>query len=380
MSDLRSRVLVVFIDALGPEQLERYGPGFDSLPHRRAVRGVLGYSSGALATLLTGAPGSAHGRMCLFSARREGEPGVLDPLSWLGLLPRIVHERGRLRRLAARLLAKRAGLTGYVALHRVPPSEFRWLDLPERDDLFQAADVGGVPTFLSRARKAGLCVYASPWQLPEADRWKEAHAALARNPPDLAFLYAPELDGALHREGSDGPAARAVRTRLVAQISRARDAMDRGGRPLLTLVVGDHGMADVHTAIDPGPVLSRLGGARVFVDSTMLRLWGDGPALSRAREAIARTNVAGQWLDGDALSSRGAPVEGNPYGSAIFLLDQGCIFAPSYVGGRAAGMHGYDLNASSAYAAVASDAPLPDSCERLEDLAPAICRKLELPS
>src|SRR6185436_9386184 len=108
----------------------------------------LGYSSGALPTLLTGAPPAAHGRMCLFSKRRAEEASILAPLSWLGLLPRVVHERGRLRRALARALAQARGLTGYVALHRVPPEAFRWLDLPEREDLFHAEQIGRARTFL----------------------------------------------------------------------------------------------------------------------------------------------------------------------------------------------------------------------------------------
>src|SRR4051812_46783423 len=96
----RRRVLVVFVDALGPDQLESAG-GLGGLPHRGRLRGILGYSCGALPTLLTGAPPERHGRMCLFSHVERGEEGVLAPLKWLGLLPRLVHERGRLRRAAA---------------------------------------------------------------------------------------------------------------------------------------------------------------------------------------------------------------------------------------------------------------------------------------
>ena len=366
-----SRVLVVFCDALGPEQLDRFDGALSFLPHRRSLGGILGYSSGALATILTGAPASAHGRMCLFSARREGERSLLAPLSWLGLLPRIVHERERLRRVLARVLARSAGLTGYVALHRVPPAAFRWLDLPERDDLFAASEVGGVPTFLSRAREAGLRVYASPWQLPEPERWEQAHRAL-RDPPDLAFLYAAELDATLHREGNDGAGARSVRQRIATEVEKARHAMLRGGGSLLTVLVGDHGMSDVHTVVDPRRLLNRVP-VRVFVDSTMLRLWGTPSALDRARLALESARLAGSWLDATELRARGVP---SVYGDGIFLLEEGRIFAPSYVGGRVAGMHGYDPRSSSASAAIASDAPLPQGCASLRDLAPLVVSAL----
>jgi hypothetical protein len=365
---MKQRVLVVFVDALGTAQLERFGETLSFVPHRRALGGVLGYSSGALATVLTGAPGSEHGRMCLFSQRSEGEPSLLTPLSWLGILPRVVHERGRLRRMLARVLSRSAGLTGYVALHRVPPDAFRWLDLPEREDIFAAKEIGGVPTFLARAREAGLCVYASPWQLPEGRRWEEIHRTLERDTPDLAFLYAAELDGVLHAEGNDGNAARAVRIRIAEHLERARTAMLRGGGSLLTVLVGDHGMADVHKTIDPRGVVSRIGA----------RVWGDPAALVRARIELERAKLPGVWLDAAALEKRDAPTQGSPYGNALFLLEEGCIFAPSYVGGKARGMHGYDLPSRSAQAAIASDQPLPASVSSLVDLAPMVTSALGL--
>src|SRR4051812_18562573 len=102
----------------------------DSLPmapHHRPLSGILGYSCGALPTLLTGSPPERHGRMCLFARKPEGGESLLAPLSWLGLLPRVLHERAWLRRKVGEVFARRAGLTGYVALHRIPPSAMRWL-------------------------------------------------------------------------------------------------------------------------------------------------------------------------------------------------------------------------------------------------------------
>ncbi len=371
------RVLVAFVDALGPSQLERFRDWFVDMPHRRALEGVIGFSSGALASVLTGEPPAVHGRMCLFTALRAGEPSILAPLRWLGLLPRAVHERARVRRLAARVLANRSALTGYVALHRVPPDEFGWLDLPEREDLFRAGEVGGVPTFLAQARASGLSVYAAPWQLPEGERWRHAHETLERRLPDLAFLYCAELDGAMHRGGSRSARGGEAAARIGSHLLRARAAMARGGGELTTIVVGDHGMADVHTHVDPRPVLRELG-ARAFVDSTMLRVWGDGAQVARARWRLETAGWPGRFLGEHELSDRGVPMDGVPYGRAIFLLEEGALFAPSWVGGRVAAMHGYDVGAPSARAAIASDRPLPDAVRSITDVASVVRERLGL--
>ena len=365
---MHSRVLIVFVDALGPLQLEAAG-GLGGLPYRGQLRGILGYSCGALPTLLTGAPPARHGRMCLFAQASQGE-GVLAPLALLGLLPRVVHERSRLRRFAARMLARQARLTGYVELYRVPPETFRWLDLPEREDLFTAERIGGCETFLSVARRAGLRVFAAPWQVPEEQRWAHTEAVLRQQRPDVAFAYATELDGALHRTGNGSAEARLALRRIATRIERASEAMRAGGGEVTTIVVGDHGMADIDRAVDPRGLLRRLRGVRAFVDSTMLRLWGDDGTLERARALVEEEGLPGRWLDEEALEARQAPTHGAPYGRALFLLEEGKLFAPSFVGGAMRGMHGYDVASRSALAAIASDTPIPESCTSLTDVAP----------
>jgi hypothetical protein len=374
---VKRRVLVVFVDAFGAGQLEHLGNALPSLPHRRPLGGILGYSSGALATVLTGAMPEDHGRMCLFSrAPAEGDQ-ILRPLRFLGLMPKILHERGRVRRLVSRVFAKTTGLTGYVALHRVPPEEFEWLDLPEREDLFNARDIGGVPTFLAQARDAGLSVYASPWQLEESERWRTSLAFLKGEHPDLVFLYAAMLDARLHTYGNRPDVIEETLSEIGRHIERAREIVSDDGADLTTYVVGDHGMADVRREVDPRPFL-RLTNLDVFVDSTMLRLWGSESELERARADIERRGWPGRWLDEAGLRDRRAAMPGAPFGEAFFLLDEGAIFVPSYVGGSIRGMHGYDLTAGSARAALASDRPIPEGIVEIADIAGAVRERLGL--
>lgn len=376
MSDINCRVLVVFVDAFGADQLARFRELLGTLPHRKAIRGIVGYTSAALPTILTGESPAVHGRMCLFSAHDGPGTSVLAPLRWLGLLPRLVHEQRHVRRAAERMLSKSAGITGYLALHRVPPEHFSWLDIQERDDMFQAETVGGANTFLSDARNSGLSVYASPWQTPEPMRWTQALGELRRHKPDLTFLYSADLDGVMHSEGSRGERAVDVMHCIVQNIDRAREELMGDGADLTTIVVGDHGMADVHTYIDPRPLLKQLPNMRVFVDSTMLRFWGDSRQLALARLQTEREDLPGQWLDQHMLAARRIPKD--RYGHAILLLREGAIFSPSHLGGRPDGMHGYDIDSPSAKAAVASDQPLPRGCDCLTSIAGIVREQLGL--
>jgi hypothetical protein len=275
--------------------------------------------------------------------------------------------------------AAHLGYTGYFALHKVPPETLAWVDVPEREDIFAADEIGNAPTFLARARQAGLRVYASPWQEREPERFAEALRVLDRAPPDVAFLYAAELDGALHAEGNEGARPRAALARIERFVERARAAMTRGTDELLTLVVGDHGMSDIRVGIDPSPV-RKATSARVFVDATMARFWGNAAELERARLATERLVPEVVWLGGEELHAQGVPVEGAPYGDAIAVLPEGMMFAPSDLGGLARGMHGYALGTSTTRAALLSDARLPPTVGSLEAVAPLVERHLGLAS
>lgn len=372
-----NRVLIVFVDAFGPEQLERFADYLDFLPYRKPLGGILGYSSGALPSILTGTTPTTHGRMCLFSERETGSTSILRPLKWLGLLPRLVHERARIRRIAEKVLARTASLEGYVALHKVPPELFEWLDMPEREDMFQAAKIGEARTFLAEAREAGLNVFAAPWQMPEVDRWAHTHQVLKTQTPDLSFLYCTELDGIMHREGPRGHQAEPAFRKIAMNVKRARETLANDGAPLTTWIVGDHGMAHVDVFIDPRGLLSRLPSTRLFVDSTMIRAWGTDHQLDRLRLEIEREGWSGKWLDEEQLVKRQVP-KNNLFGKAMFVLPEGAIFAPSFLGGKVQGMHGYDIDSSCARAALASDVPIPEKIEAISDVAQVVRTQLNL--
>jgi len=352
----RSALLVVFVDALGPAQAPLLDGPSVGVGHVASLRGVLGYSSGAIPTILTGAPPSRHGRMCLF-ARAQND----SPLAPLG-----------------RAFAASRGYDGYFALHRIPPAAFASLDVPEREDLFQSPTIGGVPTFLARAREAGLRVTVSDWRAAERDRVRSIEAA---PDADLSFLYLSGLDATLHRDGLAGDAAKAWAVEARRWIARARMALARGARrrDVSVLIVGDHGMADVTRVVDPRPTMRALASAVrdrfVFVDSTMLRVHA-AEASDEVRKILEA--LPGQVLDMSDLAQREAPPDG-AYGDLVALLPEGTIFSPSWVGGRVRGMHGYDRSSASANAALLADAPIPDSVTRLEDVSALVAQRLDLP-
>lgn len=362
------RLLVVFVDALGPEQIDLLGPYVSDLHERRSLSGVLGYSSAALPTILTGQPPHVHGRMCTFR-HAEGR-SALGPLRWLGLLPRVVHERATVRKAAASAVRRLRGWDGYLDLYRVPPEAFGWVDVAEREDMFNAETVGGASTFLARARAAGITVDVTPWQTPERRRLDAALERARTRPAQLTFAYATALDGTMHAKGASSAEAVLAGAEIGRSIDALRTELARGA-DLSVIVAGDHGMRDVARVVDPRPLLRHLS-LRSFVDSTFLRLWGKDHELEAVRKRLDESGVPARFLGRDDLTRRGAPTEGSPYGDAVVVADEGTVFSPSFVGGVPRAMHGYDIDAPSARAALLSDRPLPERCFALEHVAGAV--------
>lgn len=374
---MRAATLVVFVDALGEREAPLLAERVPGLAVH-AVDGILGYSSGALPTILTGRSPQDHGRMCLFSRWQGPGTSPLAPLALLGLIPAPLRHRPRVQSLVARLWLASRGHDGYFTPARVPPALYRVLDAPEDRDLFRAPAIGGHVTFLEEARRAGLRVSVSDFRAPEASR----AGAIERAPgADLAFLYLAGLDATLHATGAVGSEALAWADFAGRAIARSRAALGRGGREVTTIVVGDHGMAEVTRVIDPRPAARQIealaGRPTVFIDATMLRVWGPPGALLGARRILGDLGTAP--LDAAALAARRAPADGS-YGDLVGLLPEGSIFAPSFLGGAVRGMHGYDRSSRSARAGLLGDAAGIAGARCLEDVAALVRASLGLPA
>src|SRR5689334_24170636 len=110
-----------------------------SLPHRRPLETVLGFSSGALPTAFTGRSAREHGRWLMY--QRALGPTPFAGFRHLRWLPPRVRRSERLSRWLTSVVQRR-GVRGYFHLYEVPRAELEWFDLPERDDLFSP---GGLP-------------------------------------------------------------------------------------------------------------------------------------------------------------------------------------------------------------------------------------------
>jgi hypothetical protein len=161
--------------------------------------------------------------------------------------------------------------------------------------------------------------------------------------------------------------------RISALVGRAKELHDE----VEVYVFGDHGMAAVEHAHDLWSELRSLD-LRVpqeglyFLDSTMARFWfrEDGPR-RRVRQLLSGLPY-GRILDTRELEQLGAFFPGQDYGELIFLLEEGHILVPSFMGLTAVrGMHGYHPSARASYTTLVTnrtEGPYPRTLRELHAL------------
>jgi hypothetical protein len=369
-------MVVLIVDALG-WRLACEAPGFaSSLPYRRRIETVLGFSSGALPTLFTGRMPAEHGRWLMYRRAQGGTP--FAGFQWTRALPRRLRDSDRMRRLLTRVVERR-GVRGYFHLYDVP----RWLlpafDLAERDDIFAPR---GLPldSLWDTIERRGLTWRRWNWRTPEAENLAGLERSVASGDDAVLVCYTADLDAALHHEGSGGRAVREGLARYGALLDRIAGAGDRA--PWIYLI-SDHGMVDVRETAD---VMGRLARLPVgwphdylaFFDSTMARFWWrDGGARAAVTDALAAERW-GRWLDDHELERQGALFPRRDYGDAVYLLHPGVLMVPSFMGARPlAAMHGYDPSHPDMAALLWSNRPVPESVARLKDVRGFLESELE---
>jgi hypothetical protein len=337
----------VLVDALGWRVIEGRPFLEDLLPHRQPLRTVLGYSSGAIPTLLTGKSPAEHGHWNLVAYDPERSPFRF--LRSLGFLPEAALDNRLVRRLLKEAGRRVLGL-GPLFECAVRPNLLPLFDWVERRSIYEAGGVAGAPSIFDDLSAAGTPFRAYSYHgYTDAEALAQAEADVRRGDEGVYFLYLSELDGLLHRRCHE---PRVIEERLHWYAERLRavfEAARRRDREARLCVFSDHGMAEVVREYDLVAAVEALGYRMpeqylAVYDSTMARFWFFD---ERARRAV--TELLGGLpfarILGDAeLLSLGILFPDRRYGELIVLFEPGVLLASSGFNGsrwRPTGMHGY---------------------------------------
>ncbi len=333
--------IVFLIDALGWEIAEHFG--FCNRLSFRAgpLETVLGYSSAAIPSLLTGELPNRHGSWLMYRLARDD-----SPFRFLRYLPKLPHavER-RLRLLLKRSIDRRGVIRGYYSLYDVPLHILGDFDVAFKADPYA---VGQMPlkTVFDEAAEFGIPFKVWTYRTPEEENMRELFSAIEGN-DRLLFLYTPELDALMHRVGIFHPDVGRKLQIYEAFVASILEKAGNRGKAISLYLLSDHGMTDVKDGVDVPSSVSRLGyrvkgDYTAFYDSTIARFWCSEPVASRIMESLGGTGW-GRILSEEELRTYGCFFEDESYGKQIFLCSPGLMIVPSFMGKqRLAAMHGYD--------------------------------------
>ena len=340
--------LFVFVDALGWELAQRRRFLTDLLPHRQACDTLFGYSCTCDPSILTGALPYQHGHFSFFTYAPERSPfHWARPLGWI---PEIIAAHHRLRNPLSRWVAKNLGYTGYFQLYSTPFKRLPQLDYTEKRDLYEPDGIiGGQPAIFEHWRASGVPWFRSDWRAGDAANMDAMASHLREGKVRLAYLINGGLDATMHAHTTTGPQTDAAFTRLekwlrdLDTLARTRYAEVRWH------IFSDHGMADTHTCSRMMPEFEQLGlrygkDYAAAWDSTMARFWFPGGASIRTQvETWLAARHEGRLVTEAELKRWCCLFPDRRYGELFYVLNEGVIFAPSFMNQRRVpAMHGFD--------------------------------------
>lgn len=374
MTNDRNIHIFVLIDALGWRFLQGRPFLDDILPVRMPLRTVLGFSSGAIPTILTGLLPAQTGHWNLFYY----DPAN-SPFQWLRFLrhvPTPIADNRVTRKIMKELGRRFLGMGPTFECH-VSPKLLPWFNYVERRCIYETHGVSGGPSIFDRLESAGV-----PYRVYTYHHFTDAQV-LARARQDMNssdarffFLYLSEMDHLLHEHTREDSALSQQLDFYAAGIRALFDdarRIDPGARISL---FSDHGMTPVTRHYDLMRDIDSLGlrspeDFLAVYDSTMARFWFfSDNARAAVVSALAKTGC-GRILPDSELRQLGIYFDDQRYGQLIFLLEPGCLLARSDFNGPQwipVGMHGYHPDDPHSDAAFLSSHPPRRALHGIEDI------------
>jgi Type I phosphodiesterase / nucleotide pyrophosphatase len=357
--------VIALIDALGWEYIKQRPFLDDVLPYRTSLQTVLGFSSGAIPTMLTGLMPERHGHWNLFYYDPKRAPfWWLKAFNWL---PKSVLDN-RYGRKVIKELGRRVFHLGPTFECCVAPNLMPYFNFSERRDIYAPKGIEAVPSLFDELEREGRSYRVYTYhQCSDAEILRRAKRDIAETDATLFFLYLCEMDGFLHMHCKEPDAIdNKLRwydehLREVFRVARERDP------EAYLMVCSDHGMTPVSKHADLVGEMAKLGlrmpqDYLAVYDSTMARFWFFNQTAHQKVSDLMQSLGYGHVLTKPELQQFGLNFPDERYGELIFLLNAGWMVAESDFNGRGwspEGMHGYHPNDSYSDAIfLSSDKPL----------------------
>jgi hypothetical protein len=355
--------IFVLIDALGWEVLKEHRFLNDELPYRVPLRTILGFSSGAIPTMLTGEPPAVTGHWNLFYYDPAG-----SPFRWLrrfAFLPDAILDNRLTRKLVKEAGRRFLGM-GPNFECCVSPRVLPYFNFLERRDIYGRRGILNVDSIIDQLADAGVRYRVYTYhQWTDEEILSRAVSDVSTRAAEFFLVYLCEMDSTLHDHWGDRGRLQDKLDWYAVRLRQLFDAALRSDPNARLIITSDHGMAPVRHHYDLARDVASLRLKLIddylaVYDSTMARFWCFS---ERARQAISQLLLSlscGRILPDDELARLGVFFPDRRYGEIIFLLHPGWIFAKSDFHGTGwmpAGMHGYHPADASSDAIFLSNLP-----------------------
>ena len=380
----RKRRLDVFVlvDALGWKFLEGREFLSDILPFRQPLRTVLGFSSGAIPTMLTGLSPAQNGHWNLFYYDPQG-----SPFRWLrhfSFLPDGLVDH-RVARKLVKEIGKRILGMGRNFECCVSPRLLPWFNFIERRNIYGPGGIAQAKSVFDLLLEKGVShrVYTyHRWRDKEILR--RALRDVEQSDASFFFVYLCEMDLLLHEQGKGLKEKLAWYAAQLRQLFLATRRMDPDATFTIT---SDHGMTLVREHYDLIKEVRTLGLAMpqdylAVYDSTMARFWFRSARARHSVRDLLQFLPYGRILSDVELRELGILFPDRRYGEVIFLLHPGLLLSQSDFNGPGwlpAGMHGYHPDDPYSDAVFLSNREPPAPVQSIADvyrcMHAAVCRE-----
>jgi hypothetical protein len=366
------------IDALGWQYLQGREFLNDILHYRVPLQTVLGFSSGAIPTILTGAPPAVTGHWNLFYFDPQG-----SPFRWLKaaqFLPEPVVDNRLTRKIIKELGRHILGM-GPLFECSVSPRYLPWFNYVEKKNIYNAGGICGSSSIFDELARQGIShrVY-SYHQLTDAQILDQAIQDIRSRTTSFLFLYLSEMDMFLHLHCKE-PGEITRRLQWYEKGLRGVFEAAREVDPHATMtVISDHGMTPVQHHYDLVEKIESLGlkQQRDYLsvyDSTMARFWFFNDRAARSVSACLSNLPCGRIVPDEELRRLGVFFEDRRFGELIFLLHPGWLLSKSDFNGKGwmpIGMHGYHPDDPWSDAIFLSSDPPPIVVRTIADVYPCM--------
>jgi predicted transcriptional regulator len=339
--------IFVLVDGLGWEWIKASPFLADVAPYRRPLDTVLGFSVGAIASILTGLYPQEHGRMTMFHRAVDGG-SPFAWLRWLCAMPPELVENRYVRRAVSAAVAAMGRLNGYFNLYRVPLRDLPLLDVAEKRDIYRPGGIPGSHSIFDLLAGSGRSWRSYSYrQGPDFSLIERAQRELSSDSVEFCFLYLSGIDAFLHAHANDELLVSEKLEEYSIRLTNLYRAVRQTRSRVRMFVFSDHGMAPTRSSVDVVAALAATAPVAgrdylCLLESSMARFWFFDKAARDPIERALRDGEAGRWMDEEELRSLRAWFPDQRYGEAIYLMAEGNVIAPSHMALSAPnGMHGF---------------------------------------